>query len=86
MKKFNDWLGTLNFKHKIVIAGNHDLTFDPVWYEKKWKRFHHQKMDNEAIKKSLTNCTYLEDSSVEVDGIKIYGTFSSKTFVVILFR
>ena len=30
---FNDFLGTLNFKHKIVIAGNHDLTLDK--YNKK---------------------------------------------------
>jgi hypothetical protein len=28
VKHFNDFLGTLNFKHKIVIAGNHDLSFD----------------------------------------------------------
>ena len=26
---FNQWLGTLHHKHKIVIAGNHELSFDP---------------------------------------------------------
>ena len=26
--QFNDWLGTLPHKHKIVIAGNHDFSFD----------------------------------------------------------
>ena len=25
---FNQWLGTLHHKHKIVIAGNHELSFD----------------------------------------------------------
>ena len=25
---FNNFLGTLNFKHIVVIAGNHDLGFD----------------------------------------------------------
>lgn len=25
---FNTWLGTLPHKHKIVIAGNHELSFD----------------------------------------------------------
>ena len=25
---FNKWLGNLPHKHKIVIAGNHDITFD----------------------------------------------------------
>jgi len=26
---FNDWLRTLPHQHKIVIAGNHELSFDP---------------------------------------------------------
>ena len=26
--QFNDWLGTLPHKHKIVIAGNHEFSFD----------------------------------------------------------
>ncbi len=25
IKAFDDWLGTLNYKHKIVIAGNHEM-------------------------------------------------------------
>lgn len=25
---FSDWLATLDFKHKIVISGNHEITFD----------------------------------------------------------
>lgn len=28
VKSFSDWLGTLDFKHKLVIAGNHEVTFD----------------------------------------------------------
>ena len=32
----------------------------------------------EEIKKELTNCTYLEDSFVEICGLKIYGKFSLK--------
>lgn len=28
---FNKWLGTLPHKHKIVIAGNHELSFDPTF-------------------------------------------------------
>ena len=28
IKSFADWLGTLDFKHKIVISGNHEVTFD----------------------------------------------------------
>lgn len=28
VRDFNNWLGSLPHKHKIVIAGNHELTFD----------------------------------------------------------
>lgn len=31
-------------------------------------------ISNVNIKKELTNCTYLEDSEVNIHGIKIYGT------------
>lgn len=57
--KFNQDLGRLPHKHKIVIAGNHDWGFqkDP------------------AISRALiTNATYLEDSFIIVDGLKIYGS------------
>lgn len=29
--EFNNWLGHLEHKHKIVIAGNHELSFDPTF-------------------------------------------------------
>ena len=76
IKHFNDWLGTLNFKHKIVIAGNHDITFDSYKKAELSKRFYNDelKYDPEECKSMLTNCTYLEDSAVEVMGYKIYGS------------
>ena len=30
LKDFNDWLLSLPHKHKVVIAGNHELSFDPI--------------------------------------------------------
>ena len=64
---FNQWLGSLPHKHKIVIAGNHELSFDP--------NFPKGKNGNaEKMKALLTNCMYLEDSSVTVYGVKIYGS------------
>lgn len=27
--EFNNWIGKLPHRHKIVIAGNHELSFDP---------------------------------------------------------
>ena len=29
VKEFNTWLGTLPHTHKIVVAGNRDISFDP---------------------------------------------------------
>ena len=57
---FNEWLGHLSWiEHKIVIAGNHDLSLQ----------------SNPTLAESyLTNATYLRDSSINIDGIEIYGS------------
>ena len=65
--EFNEWLGSLPHKHKVVIAGNHELSFDPNMPQGK-------NGQPEAVKAQLTNCIYLEDSSVVIHGIKIYGS------------
>jgi predicted phosphohydrolase len=49
VKDFNEWLGSLPHKHKIVIAGNHEIGFNSLTKEK-------------IQKKILTNCIYLQDS------------------------
>lgn len=61
MKRFNNWLGKLPHKHKIVICGNHDWCFQKP-SEKQWARHY------------TSNATYLEDSGVEVEGLKIWGS------------
>jgi predicted phosphohydrolase len=30
VQAFNSWLGKVPYKHKLVIAGNHELTFEHV--------------------------------------------------------
>ena len=79
----------LPHKHKVVIAGNHELCFDPLLSKTPGivARSGHigtspsnQEESNLAtkcqdIKKELTNCTYLEDSSVEICGLKVYGKY-----------
>jgi len=57
---FNDWLGSLPYKHKIIIAGNHELGFGKVPLESK--------------KQLFSNGIYLEDEALEIEGIKIYGS------------
>jgi Icc-related predicted phosphoesterase len=56
---FNEFLGSLPHKHKIVIAGNHDSCLEQV---------------PEQAEKLLTNATYLKDNSIVIDGIKFYGS------------
>jgi len=57
---FNNWIGKLPHKHKVVIAGNHDFCFE-------------DELKDNAVE-ILNNCIYLQDSSCEIDGVKFYGT------------
>jgi len=57
--EFNKWLGKLPHQHKILIAGNHDFYMAEHPY---------------TAKDLVTNATYLEDTSTEIDGIKFYGS------------
>ena len=54
---FDVWLGSLPHKHKIVIAGNHDILFEQQY----------------SARNHLTNATYLQDSGIEIDGLKFWG-------------
>lgn len=74
--------GALPYKVKVVIAGNHDLTFDDNITEASLRTFGVQKSTVESylserglksVKQMLTSAIYLEDSLVTVCGIKIYG-------------
>mgnify|MGYP006291605781 CR=1 FL=1 len=59
VREFNNFLGTLPHPHKIVIAGNHDFCFEK---------------DRKACEEILTNCIYLQDQEVVIDGVKFYGS------------
>ena len=65
IKKFNEWLGRQDFQYKIVIAGNHELSLDST---------RHTKEEVDRVRQLLSNCIYLEDSSVIVEGYKIWGS------------
>ena len=74
VKDFRDWFGSLPYKYKIVIAGNHDLSLDKGWYEidQNWKSLGLPKVatscSGEAIEimRSCKKIIYLEESEVEV--------------------
>jgi hypothetical protein len=67
-EEFSAYLASLtDVKYKIVIAGNHEVPLDP--------KFSYLGPNTRAAHLSkLNNCIYLEDSGVEVMGLKIYGS------------
>uniref|UniRef100_A0A4W5NDC1 Metallophosphoesterase domain containing 2a n=1 Tax=Hucho hucho TaxID=62062 RepID=A0A4W5NDC1_9TELE len=82
VKKFNDWLGGLPYEFKVVIAGNHELTFDKDFMAELVKQDYYRfpsvsklkPEDFDDVQDLLTNCVYLQDSDVTVKGFRIYGT------------
>jgi len=80
---FTEFLQKLSFKHKIVIAGNHDLVLDREYYELGWKNYHKEKegSPDEALAKLKEQCTYLEEEIVEVEGLRIFGSPRSLEFM-----
>ncbi len=55
---FNEWLGTLPYRHRIVVAGNHDLLFESSPAE---ARTH------------LSNAVYLENAGITLEGVSFWG-------------
>lgn len=76
IKDFNDWIGSLPHRYKVVIAGNHDLCMDAVEYDANWKTaFRHTEYNDPNVSRELlTNATYLENRSLVIDGVKFYGS------------
>jgi Icc-related predicted phosphoesterase len=65
--EFMNWFGGLSqFKHKIVIAGNHDWLFE--------------RANLRAREVVPENVIYLEDEEVIIEGVKFYGTPVQKPF------
>ena len=59
---FLEWYSELDIEHKILIAGNHDEEVRDMGYEKMRHICH------------IYGITYLQDTSVVIDGIKIHGS------------
>jgi predicted phosphodiesterase len=71
---FTEWMKKQPFTHKILIAGNHERSLDLQ------KGFGKPSEDQVSRREFILNLfknagiTYLEDSEVEIDGIKFYGS------------
>uniref|UniRef100_A0A5S6QBU4 Calcineurin-like phosphoesterase domain-containing protein n=1 Tax=Trichuris muris TaxID=70415 RepID=A0A5S6QBU4_TRIMR len=98
IRAFNNYLGLLPHKHKVLVPGESELTLDKTWLSRQkppvrtLKRrsksvygFREDSMKH-ALRKAmftqrintaddlLTNCVFLCDNDVEINGIRIYGT------------
>ncbi|XP_060563586.1 UPF0046 protein K07C11.7-like [Ruditapes philippinarum] len=60
IREINSFFQKLPFKHRILVAGNHEMSFD---------REHRQ-----FIEEQLTEVVYLQDKMVTIEGLNIYGT------------
>ena len=60
LNEFNDWLSTIDCSSKIVICGNHDKIIEDLGHER--------------VTQILSNATYLQNSFVEVNSIRIWGS------------
>lgn len=95
VENFVEWFnGIDNYTNKVFIAGNHDLTFDSeILLKNKLEYFERRPYSNEnpsmgkpqwlemILEIGLNpNVFYLENSFVELDQIKIWGSPISPTF------
>jgi Icc-related predicted phosphoesterase len=63
VEDFIEWYSSLPFKHKIMIAGNHDFLFETEPDKRK-----------EIIDRLGPDIIYLEDSGIELEGLKFWGS------------
>lgn len=86
VEKFAQFLEAQPHKHKVVIAGNHDLTFHRESFRATRESIGGPEMcdrsiDCAALKSRVASvCTYLEESAVTITGVNFYGTPWTPTF------
>ncbi len=92
VEKFIEWFGKQDYTHKVFIAGNHDLIFDrESLYHDKAAYFEGKVFDNlpaegkpdwlvELLNNLPDGLHYLENNSVKIEGINIWGSPYSPSF------
>jgi Icc-related predicted phosphoesterase len=60
LELFDRFLGRLSHRHKLLVAGNHDWVLAEA--------------GREAAQALVKNAIYLEDSGVDIDGVKFWGS------------
>lgn len=78
IQDFASWFAQQPHPHKILIAGNHDLTLDLPYYEQHWRRWHPKAPEPASeLHAWLSNHSgfhYLLDEAIVLDGLTIYGS------------
>jgi len=84
-KLFSDWYSSIPATYKVLIAGNHELSFD---FENQAEIRHYNTKDPkdndiQRIKSLISEnkkLIYLEDQTIEILGLKIFGSPYSPYF------
>lgn len=63
LQQFNEWLGTIPCKHKIVIGGNHDCHLESIANRNRLE-----------VAKLLSNAIYLQNETVRVEDLIFFGS------------
>ncbi|GMR56500.1 hypothetical protein PMAYCL1PPCAC_26695, partial [Pristionchus mayeri] len=71
--KFNAEIGKLPHKHKLVVAGNHELGFEDGEEMTDRQQAALNMLGLDKAYQLLSNCTYICDKQIELYGIKFYG-------------
>jgi predicted phosphohydrolase len=61
---FTQWFGSQPHKHKVLVAGNHDYSFQKLHPASTWAR--------EMCEKN--GISYLQDQAVVIEGVKFFGS------------
>jgi Icc-related predicted phosphoesterase len=93
VEQFIKWFGKQDYTHKVFIAGNHDMTFDrEILLRNKLAHFEGRtEYDTECaegkpdwlvemLSNLPDNVYYLENSSIKLEGINIWGSPVSPSF------
>ena len=93
VEQFIKWFGKQDYTHKVFIAGNHDMTFDrEILLRNKLAHFEGRtEYDTECaegkpewlvemLANLPDNVYYLENSSIKLEGINIWGSPISPSF------
>jgi 3',5'-cyclic AMP phosphodiesterase CpdA len=95
VESFIKWFGKQDYMHKVFIAGNHDMTFDrEILLRDKLAHFEGRDRNDydtecaegkpewlvEMLANLPDNVYYLENSSIKLEGINIWGSPVSPSF------